>query len=288
MGDISEVCPVNGIYYNEYNNKKTVEVISMFQLPKEPQSPITIVLNSCRLWKNNVRKLLLLAFISVVFGTFPSFVVQEFNIAHPVLAAHHLQSFILDNFVSFSLFIVVTFYLFATLLYRTHMLINDLEGGIGKALWVALKRIPYLVIALVLYAIVVSAGMALLVIPGIGLMILLSMYFVLIVVDNKTPITAFKESWLLVTEEWVHTFITLLLILAILFVFVIPVDWFAEELWTITHPSGGNIWIGHHLLRMAIGLLFYPFFCSALLVLLNDLKVRAGLRAEPVPIGSSQ
>lgn len=57
-----------------------------------------------------------------------------------------------------------------------------------------LKRLPYFIIAAVLYTLIVMAGMILLVIPGLILAVTLSQTMVLVVIRNTNPFTALGRS----------------------------------------------------------------------------------------------
>lgn len=242
----------------------------MFQLPREPQNALAIIANGYRFWKSTFRKVWLLSFIVVLMGTLPFVLIPQLNTHNPHQFIHMIE----HNMLVYALFLLLTLFLFVVLLYRTHMLLHHLDGGVGLAMLTALKRLPYVIIGVVFYQVAVMAGLLLLIIPGIVIMVLLSVYLPLIIVDHKNPIAAFKASWLLITDQWFHTFFVVIMSALIIYIVIIPIDWFAVCLWAMAYPKNDHIWMARHVLRIISGTLLYPFSCSILLLLLHDLKSR--------------
>ena len=95
---------------------------------------------------------------------------------------------------------------------------NSIEKGtanLGKAFSSAVTRLPSLLVAGFIYAMLVGAGLIALIIPGIILAIMFSLNVPAIMIENAGPLGSMSRSRKLVSGRWLKTFTLLLIIMLI-------------------------------------------------------------------------
>lgn len=105
-------------------------------------------------------------------------------------------------------FLVITllsFILYAAIVYRIDNIAQQREDSFGEALGVGLKKFPAMLAALILYSLAVAVGSLLLLVPGIVLMLSLAFYPLFIVIEDLGGYAALKASHRLVWGHWWRT-----------------------------------------------------------------------------------
>lgn len=248
----------------------------MFTMPKKPQNCFGVLLTSLQFWKTHYKQLLLTVLASIILGAIPGLIFPKIN----VTTYSTVLTIILKYWWCLPIFLIVMFFLFGFVLHRVYCIINKKDEPIIHSLFVALKKLPYLIIAYFIYVIVVSAGLLVFIIPGIGFLILLSMYFPLIVVEDKGPISAFKRSWDLTTKAWWHTFFVFLILTTVIILASIFIHRISDDLWLLAHPMGGTLPIVHRLLKFVLDMIFFPLYVTSIMILLEDLRLRQQLEEK--------
>lgn len=253
----------------------------MFALPKQPQNVFKLLLTSLKFWKAYIGDLLLVILVTAIIGTIPAFFVPK-----RALGIHDLTlKFTLKHWAFVLLFFIVMFYLFAFVALRIYALMYQNKTPMLNSFCVALKKLPYLIAAVFIYEITVFIGMLFFVIPGIGLAILLSMYFILIVIEDKNLISGFKSSWLMVTENWWHAFVTILILTMIVFIMTLAVGELSAGMWVMVHPSSqGQLDLGTRIVRILADMIFYPFYVTVMMMLYHDLKLRNAQKDKSIDV----
>ena len=243
----------------------------MFALPSARQSIWQLYQISFKFWKVGFKEYSPLMLICAVVAALPHFFIPELNTFH----LHRTFELFKYRWL-FSLFYTVfVVYAFIAILYRIDMILIEKEGHIGEALFVGLKKLPVVILSFLISIIAVLLGFALFVIPGLIVAILLSMYFVLIIVDNEGLITAFNHSCDLVRNNWWRTAIILLVPSILYWVIVWLLESHTVKVWIYkSFFSGGEIWVLHNLSRIVLNIIYFPWFCALMLLQLNDLKLR--------------
>lgn len=249
----------------------------MFTLPTEPQNCFGVLESSLKFWKTHYTKLLLTVLASIILGSIPGLIFPKVT-----LATYHItMKIILMNWWYVLVFLVVMFFLFGFILHQVYCLLNNKKTTIRESLLIALKKLPYLIISYFIYVAVVTVGLFAMLIPGIGLLILLSMYLPLIIIENKGPISGFKESWDLTNNEWTHTFFVLLILTIAIILATMFINLIGNELWVFAHPAGyGVLPLGHRILKIAVDMVFFPIYVTTIMMLLHDLQLRQQLKID--------
>lgn len=244
-----------------------------FQLPTSPLSVTSLLKLNLVFLKTNVKHYILFVLLSLLFGMLPHFF-PSFNWHHPSEIEKTLEAY-WSYAVLYSIFAI---YLLGAVLIRIHDLQHQKFRSYPTILIAVLKKLPVAVIAIVFVSLSVLLGYVLFVVPGIILTVYF-FFFIPILFTEKPFLDSLKESFKLVDQNWLYTFITLLTILGS-FMFIL---YFAESytlgLWVVQF-NNGQILLGYNLLRLLLNGFYYPFFISFTFLMLNDFRLRA---ASSVP-----
>jgi len=243
----------------------------MFEMPTQPQTAFRVLYSGLKFWGSHLGQLCLVTAVAMVLGSLPGFFFPELNSLE-----HHIKTqFVEENMLFVFIFGIVMFFIFGFIVHRVHSLMYKTNASISSSFWMALRRLPVLIVALAIYNVVVIAGFMALIIPGVAFSVLLSLYFVLIMTDDLGPFSAFKESWRLVTGDWFHSFVVLTVMSIVIVALSLLVKLGTRDIWIIVHPAGdGILYLGNRIIRIISGMLFYGVFVSILLMLCHDLKLR--------------
>lgn len=121
---------------------------------------------------------------------------------------------------SLIIFISVSLVLHAGMVYRIHMTAQQLDEGFDKAFFFGCKKSFPLISIYILTMCAIFMGLILLVVPGVvvGLYMFFSSFFVIL--EDKTPLDAIRNSFRIVSGEFWHTLATFA---AIVFSYIILV-----------------------------------------------------------------
>lgn len=243
----------------------------MFTLAEKPLKVLQIFRSSINFWRLNYLKLFLAVLITVLVGSLPAFIVPTM----PVLTREMLLGFVEKYWLIIVCYSITMFFLYSFVVHRIYSLMYQTHKTTLQSFLTALKKIPYIASALVLYDFSIFLGFLAFIVPGFVIIILLSMYFIVITVEDKNPISGYKTSWLMVTDFWWHAFWVQLLLMIIIFAVDGIVGALASNIWIIAHPLGqGHLILGTRIIRIAVDLITFPFFVSTQMMLYHDLKLR--------------
>ena len=156
------------------------------------------------------------------------------------------------------------------------------KGGGGylfDSLIVGIRKVLPVFFAAVLYMLAVSAGLVLLVIPGLILMITLMFFQVLIVVEDEGIIASLKLSHKLVWGNYWRTTAVILVPFFIMYALIMVVAFAAGFFGAVTGPdmSDGQMSMSFgafDMLVAAASVLMVPLLDSIFIAHVNDLKLR--------------
>ena len=90
------------------------------------------------------------------------------------------------------------------LIQRQHAVAIAREEGIGAAVALSLRRMPSALTASIVSALLIVAGLLLLVVPGLWLGGMLQLWLVPLCIEDLGPLKALGRSWQLVQRQWWH------------------------------------------------------------------------------------
>lgn len=243
----------------------------MYTLSKKPQNICQIFLSSLNFWRQYYCQMLIAMLITVLFGTLPGLILPRMEHITREMTFH----FIITNWYFYLAYVIIMLFLFGFVVHRVYSLMYQTHATTCDSFCAVLKKLPYLIVALVIYDIVIFLGVVAFLIPGIGLMVLLSMYFIVIIVEGANPIQGFKRSWLMITDNWWHTFAVLFILTIGTYLISYIIGQLSVDLWVVIHPIGrGHLGLGNRICRIIADLILLPYFISTLMVLYQDLKIR--------------
>lgn len=176
------------------------------------------------------------------------------------------------------LFALVIFVFLQSYLYFLMVAIISFEayskGDLADAVAFSVKNLHSAVAVYGLFMIALIVGFILLVVPGIILMISLSLCFYCLVLEGTGPIQSLRRSHELVTGNWFRTFTVFMLgtlvivVIAIMFGFVVG----------LLAAIGGttDTEFVANLLEAALTPVIQPYFVALSLVIYHDLRLRSG------------
>jgi hypothetical protein len=152
--------------------------------------------------------------------------------------------------------------------------------GLGATLLRALKRLPVLVVMIILASIVLTIAFFLLIVPGLILSVSLALCYTLAVLENRGPVEAMTNSHRLVWGNWWRT----AAILTVGFIVIIVISMVAGLISGVLTPllalSGGAEYvllvttIVGWVVGIGMNVLLTPFYISLPISIYWDLKLR--------------
>jgi hypothetical protein len=149
------------------------------------------------------------------------------------------------------------------------------RAGIGDSLRYGASRFLPLIVCYIVCSILLILGFIALIIPGIFLLVKLSMAFPALVCEKAGPIKSISRSWELTKGNWWRVFGTLIVVFILLFVISLALG---GVLGAVLLSSDSISEVAFAVLTTLIGLLIaaitYPLIASVVTVMYYDLRVR--------------
>lgn len=253
----------------------------MSALPTQPQSIGKNLDAGIKLYLRGLGKVLPIAFIVSVLGVFPNLIQTQ-----PGLIGAGDPSSIAVIMIAYMIVMIV---LGITIYGGMIKYYGDLAKGGSPTIAGSLKRgfskIFPILFATIIYLIAVMIGSILLLIPGIILMLSMSLYTVAIILDNKGFFESIKFSHSLVWGNWWRTLtiftVPLLLMMGLYFILMIIIG---ANITMIAGVSTGGLDQAAFMQTMlwftlgsaVVNALVYPLLYAVTVVLYHDLKLRKG------------
>ena len=239
----------------------------MFVLSKQPQGFHLVIRDAIKLFFASFLRAMPLCMLGVIVAMIPM-VVMWFQVETDN-DSEKSSAVLLVSLVIILLCPVV----FSCVLYQVQGIAEAQKIGFGEAFRRAVKSIVPVLAGSVLSATFVAIGTMLFIIPGILVFVSLSCWWMGVVLDKKTAISALKDSQQLVYGNWWRTAI----ILSSVYGFLAAIGRFVELLDEIPE-SYLQSWPGQAgmICLVILNAVAIPIlFCSVMVVLYNDLKLRA-------------
>ncbi|NOV31935.1 YciC family protein [Methylomonas sp. ZR1] len=189
--------------------------------------------------------------------------------AAPQTAALELLSENLLLILAFVIvFSLVSFVLYAALIYRLDNVTNKREDSFSEAITAGFRAFPSMLFAALLYMVAIIVGYILLLIPGLILTLSLMFYLYFIVIDGLGGYRALRASHSLVWGHWWRTAT----------IFTVPmIIWMAVMfalgfLMAFLAPADNQVLM--QILMNLLSVFFMPYFFALGYVQFHDLKLR--------------
>lgn len=193
--------------------------------------------------------------------------------------------------IAFALTFPLTIILIGASIARAEALAQGTPMTIGEAAGIAARRVLTLILASICLSLVLLVGFALLVIPGLILMISLYMFVPAIVLDRKGSVESLKYSHSLVWGNWWRTAGIVTIAFIIVYVLYLLMGLVAGLMFMVTGVDMVTAFIVEVIATLIAGIVTTPFFVALYVELYRDLKMRklgSDLEARIAAVGGAR
>lgn len=180
----------------------------MTYLPEQPASVALVLDSSFKLFIDGFYKLIGLGFLIGISYLFMAYFINS-AIPVDVYDAENFDSYAMESIPTILglslLSILMSFIFYGAIIFRIDNIVQQREDSFMEALRVGVRKLPAMIFAVILYAIVVTTGFILLLIPGVILSLSLVFYPYFILLENAGAYSAVKSSHKLVWGDWWRT-----------------------------------------------------------------------------------
>lgn len=162
----------------------------------------------------------------------------------------------------------------AALIARQNAMATDDSDTVGSALALALRQLPSMIVAAIVWCILIVIGFMFLVVPGIWLWGQLQLWLVAMIAEEIGPFRALARSWSLVEHNWWRASTTVGVAIVIIWVLSL-LDGVGTALGLYffrTDPAVALL--AGQLMAVAISTLTMPMLTAALVAIYHDLRLR--------------
>ena len=239
----------------------------------QPQSIGKVLDNGIRLCLASFPAIVLFAFLAALIIGLPAFFAPPpAETGEAVDAAQVMSKTLVPSLFA----MLAGFVLMNAMMVRIDATAHARNIGMGVSIGIGVRKLLPVFVGMVVYLIAVLLGMALLVIPGLILMLSLAFYQMLIVVDGNRTLESLRASHRLVWGNWWRTatvflvptvlYLVIYVVLGLVLGFVFPL---ADD-----EEGRATLEFAINVMTIAVGTFSMPLFYSVALAQLNDLKLR--------------
>lgn len=234
-------------------------------MPISSEYPLSIAetwAKAVQLWRKSFSRVwpLLILWVLVLF--LPIFFVEnEYFTLWPLLG--YLGAYLL-----------ITLFFYAAVYHRLYFVLLNKKGGFFEALLFGLKKLPFLIIALIISTFLICLGLGIFVFPGLYLVVVFWFYFPLILFGNLGPFAAFSHSFELIKGYWWKTLIVVGLPALVFYLIAALINYFSFGFETQLPfpPVNPKRWFLDSLTKMIFGIIYTPFFAATVVIHWQNLK----------------
>lgn len=162
----------------------------------------------------------------------------------------------------------------AALIARQNAMAMDYEDTIGSALALALRELPSMIVAAIVWGIMICVGFILLIIPGIWLWGQLQLWLVAMIAEEIGPFKALGRSWSLVERNWWRASTTVGVAIVIIWVLSL-LDGVGTGLGVYFFRADPAVaLVVGQLVAVLISMLTMPMLTAVLVAIYHDLRLR--------------
>lgn len=239
----------------------------MYQRPEAPQSIGGVLDEGFKLYRASLSGVVVFTFFAMAAGQLPNLVIDP---------AAVLPQFTTALAVALLVSLAASMLFYAAAVGRMDAVAEGRELSAGAALRLGVVKMLPLLVFMLLYAIIVTVGLLLLVVPGILFSVSLMFGSYVMVVEGKGPLAALGDSHRLVWGHWWRTLVILsvaAVIVMALYMLAIFVLGFLAALGTVDAGSS-LLRLGELVLLPVLGAVVVPLFYALTLAIYYDLRLR--------------
>lgn len=243
------------------------------QLPDKALNPLEVWKIGFRLWKSTFKHIQLLTLYLVVWLFLPFFLFGGINFTdHNLVTQQNIEQALF-----IPVYTLVTLVIYTTVYFRlSYELKNEHKPTFRESIPVTFKKVIWLIPAVFISVASLVAGYFFFVLPGIYLTVVLSLYYPLIIIDDLGPFAAIKRCLQLISGKWWHTACVVLVPTSLFLLIAALIEHFTVGIGNaaFTQPSPTETWIIHHIAKMVLATVYFPYYAAIVVVQLHNLKVQ--------------
>ncbi|MCW5589358.1 MAG: hypothetical protein KIT27_06800 [Legionellales bacterium] len=219
-------------------------------------------------WLNNFALCLLIGIITVA----PALIFPNIASEHFAQIETGVRAFLPYFFP----YVLILLFLHCWLILRIYHQQHHLQTQSTELFRLAFKKFPFFLCGFIIFMIAGLSGLLILIIPGIILLILLSQFPALILLEHYHPWKALTSSIAIVKHYWWRTFLLLILGGIISLILTLLIDSAFRETLVITHSATqAPLYLSHNFAKAFAMTAFLPWYYRLYLALFDDLKLRS-------------
>ncbi|MGH8206224.1 MAG: hypothetical protein ACRETK_05550 [Steroidobacteraceae bacterium] len=144
----------------------------------------------------------------------------------------------------------------------------------GQAAAYALRRLPRIIVAGIVFGVVITVGMIIFVVPGIWLWGCLQLWLVALCVEDLGPFASFGRSWRLIEGNWWRTSATVGVAIVLILVLSLAESVLIGVVTAAGRPDPAVLLMTSQIVGVALSVFTMPMLTAAMLAIFYDLKLR--------------
>jgi hypothetical protein len=147
--------------------------------------------------------------------------------------------------------------------------------SVGAAIAAGLRRVPGMLLCVVLSSLAIMVGLVALLIPGIYLFGKLQLWIVAMFMDDAGAVESLKTSWRLTRKRWWRGTTIMTVALILLYVFALACGLISGAISVLAHLSITQRMILNQVFSCLSNLIVFPLLVSVFIVMYHDFKLRS-------------
>lgn len=252
----------------------------MWQLPQQPLTMKQVLAESYALFKDAVGKLHVVLTLFFVLLATPYIVMPLINHVWLDFFTPYYEIKVGILIFIYTLFV---FWFYGAFYHQLNVIMRIQPASAKASLTAVLKKMPALIAAFIVAAIANFAGMIIFLIPGIYFLVIITLYYPLIVIDDLGPIRGFKQALHLVLGDWWRSALVMVVPVLLSFLIMFGVGIVLFLCLIVFRPSAPVMEIFFIYMQIALAVLFLPMSAVVNSVQIYNLKLRkSAVSSEPM------
>ncbi|HTW74489.1 MAG TPA: hypothetical protein VMD56_06150 [Steroidobacteraceae bacterium] len=162
----------------------------------------------------------------------------------------------------------------AALIARQNAIATGGDETLAAAVGFALRRLPSMIAAAFVWAVALTVGLILLIVPAIWLWGQLQLWLVALVAEDIGPLEALRRSWTLVERNWWRASVTVGVAVVIIWVLSLVGGAAAGVGLVFLRTDPGMALLATQLITVVVGIFTMPMLTVVLVAMYHDLRLR--------------
>lgn len=147
--------------------------------------------------------------------------------------------------------------------------------SVGEAIAAGLRRLPGMLLGIVISCVSIMVGFIALIIPGIYLFGKLQLWMVAMFMDDLSAMESLKTSWRLTRKRWWRGTVIVMVALILLYVFALALGLVSGAIALFSHLSITQRMILNQTFSVVANAIVFPLVIAVFVVMYHDFKLRS-------------